>query len=81
MSTNYYVACTKCRKKYHVAQSGIGGFGFYYDDRRCMGGMKDFMQDHLFCGAGTLVFLSEHIAEDFERVVWPTRVPPEGGAK
>lgn len=69
MSVDYYLACNKCRKCYHVAQDGMSGFTFYSGEPRCMKGLGPFLAEHVLCGAP--VVLAEHHLDDYDRVEWP----------
>jgi len=74
MSTDYYLACKKCKKAYHVAQDGLSGFTFYSGEAGCMAGMNDFLGTHTICD-GDVKLISEHMvdAEDYDEVRWPYR--------
>lgn len=71
MSVNYYVACKKCQKCYHVGQDGLSGFSFYSGEPRCMKGLWPFLSDHVLCGI--LIICSEYRVEEYEEVPWPNR--------
>lgn len=69
MSTDYSLACLKCKKHYWVAQDGLSGFTFYSGEKQCMAGINKFLGEHVL--HGKVVLLPEYDVEDFEQVDWP----------
>jgi hypothetical protein len=79
MSVDYYLACEKCMKCYHVAQDGFSGFGFYSKEPRCMKGIGPFLAEHVLHGIVRL--LPEYDTYSHEVVEWPRedQPPPQNG--
>lgn len=71
MSTDYYMACGKCRESIHVAQDGMGGFTFYSGEPECMKALQHFLSVHTACG-GKIEWIKEHVAldGDYKPVEW-----------
>jgi len=67
MSVDYYVTCTFCNEKIHVAQDGLGGFSFYSGDPKCMTALGKFFENHIL---HEMHIFSEQFCEDYKRVDW-----------
>ena len=72
MSTDFYIACHKCRKIIDVASVGASGFSFYYGEPECMKKLTSMLDECLVFHREQLAFVQEQGPEwdDYERVEW-----------
>lgn len=63
MSKTYSIACTQCKKKLWIGQSGLGGEILYYGEPKMMETLKDF----LFTHAGHQLVFDENMDSDMCR--------------
>lgn len=67
MSTDYYLACMKCKVCIDVASDGFSGFQFYRAEPDCLLKVHDFLAEHVLCGGPLDIrLLSEHTIHDDE---------------
>ena len=64
MSTNYYLACEQCRKKFFMANASAGGFAIYLDSKR-KEKFDEFLSDHF---PHKVIFDNENVVEDYVQV-------------
>lgn len=72
MSTDFHIACEKCRECYWVGQLGMRMFSFYSGEPQCMKGIGPFIEKHVLCGGGGPRLLAEQFVDDFTEVEWPS---------
>lgn len=76
MSTDYYLACRKCRECVHIAQDGLSGFTFYSGEPDCMRKLGEFLGGHNLGSEHDITLISEHYLDDdaedrpYEELKW-----------
>ena len=71
MSTDYYLACDKCKEVYHIGQYGWKFFSFYSGEPRCMAGISDFIEKHAMCDGNYMTVKPESKIDDYMEIEWP----------
>lgn len=63
MSTDYYLACKKCKAALQVASWGLGGFQFYRNDQKVMVALHKLLEEHTV-GDHDIGLITEHVLYD-----------------
>lgn len=63
MSTDYYIACKKCKVAIDVASWGLGGFQFYRGEPDCMRRLHTLLEEHTI-GEHDIGLITEHVIYD-----------------
>lgn len=63
MSTDYYIACKKCKVCIQIASWGLGGFQFYRNDPACMLKLHKLLEEHTV-GEHDIGLITEHVIDD-----------------
>jgi hypothetical protein len=72
MSTDYYMACRKCKVAVQVASWGLGGFQFYKGHETCMGALHQLLEEHTI-GDHDIGLITEHVLyddDDYTEIEW-----------
>jgi len=63
MSTDYYIACKKCKEAIQVASWGLGGFQFYRGEPDFLLKLHKLLEDHTI-GEHDIGLITEHVIDD-----------------
>jgi len=77
MSTDYYIACKKCKVAIHIASWGFNGFQFYRGEPECLFKLHKLLEEHSI-GDHDIGLITENVIyddDDYKTIDWKVQQP------